>query len=620
MKRMARLVKIPRLRQPIVPSELTELVPPKNVCDLLINCYFRTLEGPFRVLHVPTFRREYENHWTQTTPAKPSVLLKILLVCAIGSPFHNGPGQAQLRQSSRKWIQAAADWLNAPNVKSRLNMGGIQIHILMLIARQICNVDGDLIWISAGSLLRAAMHLGLHRDPSHFENIGAFHGEMRRRLWATVLEITTQSSLDMGMPPLISVNDYDTRFPGNIDDEDIQEDSDALAEAKSPETFTDSSIQIRFAQTLPVRFEIIRRINNLRLELSYKEVLHLSTQLTTACGESSSFFLSALAAGSSVHPFQIKLLDSLVRRFVLCLHRPYYAKAIEGTQYHYSRKICLDTSLSLYAPATALQSGEKDDWTRMTYTCAGFFKSFFWYAMTTVYMELNTLVKERRNASVLLTPLVSTFPSPILASSQLPLEMSEQFQTLRSVLESARNIGVTRIRNGETNAKGVAFLTCALARLDALVSGTDTDEAVLEAAKSSAREMGRIMIQTYSEEYGEDISLSHPSAPALPGQESRRNPRADNARRENTSTMSNKESEINEQLGILGKSTNDANVQIEELGNTYDVMELDFNVYLQGQSVETELGYDFATSPEWPFDLDSWEAFEDDATSFLGAI
>ena len=54
------------------------------------------------------------------------------------------------------------------------------------------------------------MHLGLHRDPSHFGKIGVFHGELRRRLGVTVLEITVQSSLDMGMPPLITANDYDT--------------------------------------------------------------------------------------------------------------------------------------------------------------------------------------------------------------------------------------------------------------------------------------------------------------------------------------------------------------------------------------------------------------------------
>ena len=117
-------------------------------------------------------------------------------------------------------------------------------------------------------------------------------------------------------------------MPANINDEDIEEGSDRLLEGKSRKTFTDSTTQICFAQSLPVRLEIIRLINNLRFELSYTKVLQLSTQLTEMCHENSSFLLCALAAGSKVHAFQVKLLDSLVRRFVLCLHRPYYAKGV----------------------------------------------------------------------------------------------------------------------------------------------------------------------------------------------------------------------------------------------------------------------------------------------------
>jgi hypothetical protein len=86
-------------------------------------------------------------------------------------PFYTGPDQAKLRVSAAKWIQAAADWQSAPHAKSRLNMIGLQIQILTLIARQVCSIDGDHIWIPAGALLRTAMHLGLHRDPSHFPKI-----------------------------------------------------------------------------------------------------------------------------------------------------------------------------------------------------------------------------------------------------------------------------------------------------------------------------------------------------------------------------------------------------------------------------------------------------------------
>jgi hypothetical protein len=198
IKQMARIIKASRLSQPSISREVIDSVPPKEICDRLVECYIRTFEGVFRVLHVPSFRKDYEAYWTGSIPEKPSLILKMLLVFAIGVPFYDGPDQPLLRSASAKWIQAATQWLSGPHTKSRLNMAGLQIQILTLIARQVSNVDGDHIWIPAGSLLRAAMHLGLHRDPSHFGKISLYHCEMRRRLWATVLEVTAQSSLDMG--------------------------------------------------------------------------------------------------------------------------------------------------------------------------------------------------------------------------------------------------------------------------------------------------------------------------------------------------------------------------------------------------------------------------------------
>ena len=234
---MARSIKSTRMLHPVISAEVQDSVPSKAVCDQLIQCYLRTFEGVFRVLHIPSFLRDCESYWVNPSAAKPSVLTKMLLVCAIGVPFFASPDQPRLRASCTKWIQAAESWLSAPHEKSRLNMAGLQIHILLLLARQVCSVDGDLTWISAGSLLRSAMHLGLHRDPHYFQKISRFNTEMRRRLWATVMEMTVQTSLDMGMPPLISPDEYDTQPPSNINDSELEclDDLDATPFSARPD-------------------------------------------------------------------------------------------------------------------------------------------------------------------------------------------------------------------------------------------------------------------------------------------------------------------------------------------------------------------------------------------------
>lgn len=87
---------------------------------------------------------EYQIFWTDLGAAVPSTLLKVLLVCAIGVVFYDGPEQPRLRADCAKWLQAAESWISAPHAKSRFNMAGTQINILILLAREVCAVDGDL--------------------------------------------------------------------------------------------------------------------------------------------------------------------------------------------------------------------------------------------------------------------------------------------------------------------------------------------------------------------------------------------------------------------------------------------------------------------------------------------
>lgn len=503
LKTIGRVLKSARILLPTISPEALSSLPSKPVCDQLVHGYFRTYEGVFRVLHIPSFRKEYDSHWSGIAETKPSVMLKIMLVCAIGVPFYTGVDQPRLRVACAKWIQAAEMWVAAPHAKSRLNMAGLQIQILILLAKQVCNVEGDHVWISAGSVLRTAMYLGLHRDPSYFGKINTFHAEMRRRLWATILELTCQSSLDMGMPPMISDQDYDTKAPSNVDDDDLHEqDQDLPLNVRSSDTYTDCTIQIAFSKSLPLRLQILRQLNSLRFDLSYAECLRLGKELTEICHEETQLLKDALNTGVKITPFQVKLFDSLVRRFVLGLHRPFFARANEHPQYHFSRKACLDESLAIIAPATLQVAGVADDWSLMTYRATGFFKALILYAISTICYELSTQIKEQSATNRLIAPLVSE------NVRQAPFTLSSQSQLLYNALVSAYHIAVARLRNGETNAKGVVYFACAIARVDALVRGVDPEAMVLEAAKSSIAEMRGILADVYEQEHGEPIDLS----------------------------------------------------------------------------------------------------------------
>lgn len=156
------------------------------------------------------------------------------------------------------WIYAAHSWLSAPFHKARLNIDLLQVHCLLLLVRQTNSAGPELVWITAGSPLRTATHMGLHRDPTNYPEMPVFYAEIRRRLWATILEMTVQSSLDCGMPPMISRNDFDTLAPRNMKDDEISE------SVQSPPTSdcAQNSLQISLFKSLRTRLGVAQLINN----------------------------------------------------------------------------------------------------------------------------------------------------------------------------------------------------------------------------------------------------------------------------------------------------------------------------------------------------------------------
>ena len=176
----------------------------------------------------------------------------------------------------------AQSWHSAPFQKSRMTHSGLQLHCLLLLARQTNYVGPELVGLSAGTLMRTGIHMGLHRDPTNYPKMSPFHTELRRRLWATIIEMALQTSLDCCMPPMFSSDDYDTLPPKNIDDCDIAENSEIMPPAKPSTVYTDASMQIALLTSLPIRLAIARMLNHFRSKPSYDDVLRLSSEVSEA--------------------------------------------------------------------------------------------------------------------------------------------------------------------------------------------------------------------------------------------------------------------------------------------------------------------------------------------------
>ena len=350
-----------------------DYIPPRETSDKLVSLYLRTFESTHRILHIPTFQKEYAEYWKDPENASTGFLVKLVLVMAIGTMFYQEPDFHSIRSAAQQWVYSAQSWKSAPFEKGRLNLSGLQIYCLVILARQTTAVGGDMVWISVGSLLRMAITMGYHRDPKLFPRMTVLHAELRRRLWATVLELAVSTSFDSGNSPLINSGGWDTEPPSNIDDCEMDETTIVAPVSKPLEVYTQTTLQIQLLKSLRTRLEIAQLISDFRYETSYDEVIRLGTEMASFGRDGMLIAQGTLEGSLSPTVLQRNLLDSPIRRVLLVLHFPFAIRARMDPRFYFSRKVCLDAAITMITyPCSSspvrpnpLADDKHDDYTRL---------------------------------------------------------------------------------------------------------------------------------------------------------------------------------------------------------------------------------------------------------------
>lgn len=97
------------------------------------------------------------------------------------------------------------------------------------------------VWLMIGLIVRLALRMGYHRDPSHYPAITVFHGEMRRRVWSIIGMIDVLISFQLGLPSMFKTIQSDTQPPRNLLDRDFNTTTQVLPASRSIDELTPSS-------------------------------------------------------------------------------------------------------------------------------------------------------------------------------------------------------------------------------------------------------------------------------------------------------------------------------------------------------------------------------------------
>lgn len=338
-------------------EKLLSLIPSRDEADALLQIYLDTFETTFRILHVPTFQKQYDQFWASPGNAPDSFLVILLLVITVVyciPPLDQASFvgfSSSRRNRAIEYIDICTLWISQHSQK-HMTMAYFQVHCLLHLAKRMNIVKVKRMWTSAGNVLRIAISAGLHREPSMLgHKISVFDQEMRRRLWVTIAEFELHDSLDRGMAPAIRDGSWDSRPPSNINDEDFDLDSQTLPPSRPITEFTVTAFLHQSSQNLSSRIELVALINNIGSSMNYEQVLAQDEKLMQCLAEIPNWDTMHTTPRDQQTLGHARLARSLlwlqIQQLVILLHRPFAQDGQHVFRYRYSRSSCVTSAISV---------------------------------------------------------------------------------------------------------------------------------------------------------------------------------------------------------------------------------------------------------------------------------
>ncbi|KAF2237944.1 putative Zn(II)2Cys6 transcription factor [Viridothelium virens] len=198
-------------------DEILAAVPPRPVVDRLMALHFDSYIITPYLIHGKKFLQELQTFAIDVTDGRADSLKVEYLTM-----------KDTFREKAVQCLILARYTTGGPYILETL----IMILTGEFVLLKDSATDG---WLLISMILHLAIRMGYHRDPDHFPRISPFEGEMRRRIWTTILSLDLALSLEMGLPRSATDTHIDTKQPRNLRDCDFEEDTTEMPPPR-PET------------------------------------------------------------------------------------------------------------------------------------------------------------------------------------------------------------------------------------------------------------------------------------------------------------------------------------------------------------------------------------------------
>ncbi|KAF9768356.1 hypothetical protein IL306_014357 [Fusarium sp. DS 682] len=217
-----------------------------------------------------------------------------------------------------------------------------------VVDRMVARQNG--LWLVQGIIVQLALSQGYHREPQNFPSISPFAGEMRRRVWAIIVQMDLRLSSQMALPSVLKLQQYDTAEPHNLLDTDFDETTVELPLSR-PETEVTPVLYSLAKGRIDKMMGLVNDLINDTHEHPYTEIMELDRKLQEAEASLPPIFQwQPLSQSFMVAPQIVMhrvLLQLAIQRLTIWLHRKYLAPSYTQPRYQYSRSACVQAAIKI---------------------------------------------------------------------------------------------------------------------------------------------------------------------------------------------------------------------------------------------------------------------------------
>ncbi|KAB8206196.1 fungal-specific transcription factor domain-containing protein [Aspergillus parasiticus] len=341
------------LNKTVSKEDLLADIPPRPVTDRLIAQFINSKEPVLTTIHIPTFQKEYNLFWSIPQAASLSWLAFLYAILTLSIAI-----QRRLGEPLPVYLEDSGDIISTFRkraaqclVQSDYTQPGkykVEALFYYTLGEFYRSNDAQVsVSFLLGITIRLAMRTGYHRDPRHFPSISAYEGEMRRRVWATMRQLDSLISFQVGLPRTIQDWQDDVELPRNICDEDFNEGTTHLPPSR-PESELTTASYIRAKSRIMAVFGKISDLAYSREPVTYDEVLEIDRRLEEVYGLVPFNFRIRPVDQSFADPSDLILrrytLELLYQKARCVLHRRYLGEVHSNLRYAYSRWVCMSAS------------------------------------------------------------------------------------------------------------------------------------------------------------------------------------------------------------------------------------------------------------------------------------